>query len=97
MQAMIRYKVKSDQVQENLELLRAVYKELGRSRPDGLRWATFQLEDKVSFVDFVSGADLPQPLPELEAFRRYRADLDERCVEPPVLTELHEVASFRFH
>ncbi len=94
---MIRYKVKRDQVERNLELLRAVYQELGSIQPEGLRWTTFQLEDEVSFVEFVEGPDLPEPLPQLEAFRRYRATLDERCDELPVMTELHEVGSFRFH
>lgn len=94
---MIRYKVKRDQVKRNLELLRAAFEELESTQPDGLRWATFQLEDKVSFVDFVAGPDLPEPLPQLEAFRRLRSTLDERCDEPPVMTRLHEVGSFRFH
>ena len=93
---MIRYKVKPDQVERNLELVRAVYQELESTQPDGLRYATFQLEDKVSFVDFALGADLPGPLPQLEAFRRYRANLEERCDER-VVTELHEVGSFRLH
>ncbi len=94
---MIRYKVKRDQVEQNLELLRAAYKELGSTQPDGLRWATFQLEDEVSFVDFVAGEADPGMLSRLEAFRRFRSTLDERCDEPPVMTELHEVGSFRFH
>ncbi len=93
---MIRYKVKPDQVERHLELLRAVYQELESTQPDGFRWATFRLEDGVSFVDFVAGDDLPGPLPRLEAFRRFRADLEERCDER-VAAELHEIGSFRFH
>lgn len=96
-QVMIRYRVKHDQVERNLELLRAVYEEMESTQPDGLRWATFQLEDKVSFVDFVGGTGPPEVLSQLEAFRRFRLTLDERCDEPPVMTELHEVGSFRFH
>lgn len=96
-QVMISYKVKRDQVERNLELLRAVYEELESTQPDGLHWATFQLEDKVSFVDFVAGEADPGLLSQLEAFRRFRGALDERCDEPPVMIELHEVGSFRFH
>ncbi len=93
---MIRYKVKPDQVERHLELLRAVYQELESTQPDGFRWATFRLEDGVSFVDFVAGVDLPGPLPRLEAFRRFRVNLEERCDER-VAAELHEVGSYRFH
>lgn len=93
---MIRYKVKPGQVEWHLELLRAVYEELESTQPDGLRWVTFRLEDGVSFVDFVAGAGLPGPLPRLEAFRRFRANLEERCDER-VAAELHEVGSYRFH
>ena len=93
---MIRYKVKRDGVERNLELLRAVYEEMEAARPDGLSYATFQLEDGVSFVDLVSTENGPGPLSRLEAFRRFRSTLDERCDEPPTMTELREVGSFRF-
>ena len=93
---MIRYKVKPDGIERHLELLRAVYEELESTQPDGFRWATFRLGDGVSFVEFVAGTDLPGPLPRLEAFRRFRANLEERCDER-VMVELREVGSFRFH
>lgn len=96
MRVMIRYKVKRDQVERNLELLRAVYEEMESTQPDGLRDATFQLEDTVSFVSFVEVEDGPGPLRQLKAFQRYRTTLDERCDEPPVMAELREVGSFRF-
>lgn len=93
---MIRYRVKRDGVGRNLELLRAVYEEMEAVQPDGLSYATFQLEDGVSFVDLVATEDGPKPLSQLEAFRRFRSTLDERCDEPPTMTELREVGSFRF-
>lgn len=92
---MIRYKVKPDQVDRHLELLRAVYEELESARPDGLRWATFQLADGISFIDLAAGGGQGR-LSRLEAFQRFRATLDERCDEPPVMTELRAVGSFRF-
>jgi hypothetical protein len=53
-QVMVRYKVKPDRAAENKELVRAVYAELARRRPAGLRYATFGLEDGVSFVHLAS-------------------------------------------
>ena len=92
----IRYRVKRDEVERNLELLRAVYGEMESVQPDGLSYATFLLEDGVSFVDLVTTEDGPGPLSRLEAFRRFRSTLDERCDEPPTMTGLREVGSFRF-
>lgn len=97
MELMIRYRLKPGQVQRNLELLRDVYAELASTRPDDLRWVTYQLDDEVSFVDLVGGGLDPAALAQMESFRRFRSTLDERCYEPPVMTGLHEVGSFRFH
>ena len=47
---MVRYKVKPDRAAENEELIRAVYDELAQTKPSGFRYATFQLDDGVSFV-----------------------------------------------
>lgn len=90
---MIRYKVKRDQLERELALLRAVYEELEATQPDGLRYVSFQLEDDVSFVEFAE-TDAPGRFSKLEAFRTYRTTLDERCDEPPVVSELHQVGSF---
>jgi hypothetical protein len=93
MQVMIRYRLKPDQVERNLELLRAYFEELESTPPDGVRDAAFQLEDSVSFVHLVE-TDAPGRFSQLEAFRAYRATLDERCDEPPVVTALREIGSF---
>lgn len=66
-------------------------------RPDGLRYATFQLDDGVTFVAFVEMDNGPGVLGRPAAFQRYRASLDERCEEPPAMTMLHEVGSYGFH
>ncbi len=52
MQVMIRCKVRPDGVEADLELLQEVYEEMRSVQPKGLRYATFQLEDKVTFVSF---------------------------------------------
>jgi len=94
---MVRYRVKPDQVAANEELVRDVYAELERVRPDGLRYATFKLEDGVSFLHLATHESDRSPLGEIEAFRRFQSGVRDRCDEPPVVTELEEVGSFRFH
>jgi hypothetical protein len=95
---MVRYKVKPDQVQANERLVRAVYEELGRAAPAGLRYATFKLEDGVTFVHVASvdTADGQNPLGGVEAFARFQEGVAARCDEPPVATEMREVGSYRF-
>jgi hypothetical protein len=94
-QVMVRYKVKPDRMEENEELVRAVYAELDRTAPAGFRYATFQLEDRVSFVHLaVFEIRDHNTLAGIEAFQRFKEQLRERCDEPPVFTELREIGSY---
>ena len=98
-QTMVRYKVKPDRVEENEELVRAVYDEIHRTEPVGLSYATFKLDDGVSFVHLVSienGDGRQGPLSKVEAFKRFLEDIDDRTDEGPVSTDLSEIGSFRF-
>jgi hypothetical protein len=96
-QVMVRYKVKPDRAAENVELVRAVYDELERTDPTGLRYATFQLDDGVSFVHLASTdtADGHNPLSDSKAFGRFQENIGDRCDEAPIVTELREIGSFR--
>jgi hypothetical protein len=94
---MVRYKVKPELAQENERLVRAVYDELEHSAPAGLRYATFKLEDGVSFVHLASieTDDGHNPLRDVEAFKRFQANSRERQQEPSVTSEMREVGSYR--
>jgi len=96
-QVMVRYTVKVDRVEENEALVRAVYDELHRTAPAGLRYATFRLADGVSFMHLAvtETDDGRNPLLDLEAFARFQQAIGERCEQPPVVTELHEIGSYR--
>lgn len=93
-QVMVRYKVKPDRAAENEELVRAVYDELARTEPAGLRYATFQLDDGVSFLHLAKTEDEHSPLSQVKAFKRFQENIDERCDEAPIVTELREIGSF---
>jgi hypothetical protein len=97
-QVMVRYKVKPDRAAENEELVRAVYDELHRTDPAGLRYATFRLGDGVTFVHLASHEteDGTNPLAQVKAFARFQENIGERCDEAPVVSDLHEIGSFRF-
>jgi hypothetical protein len=94
---MIRYKVQPGRADENEALVKAVYEQLNREKPDGgLHYATFRLPDGVSFMHVVFETDQPgRILGEVAAFRAFTADIESRCEEPPVVTELTLVGSYR--
>jgi hypothetical protein len=94
---MVRYKVKPDRVAENEALVRAVYDELESVAPAGIRYATFRLEDGVSFMHFatIDTEDGQTPLSKLRAFQRFQENIGERCDEPPAVTQLEAIGSYR--
>jgi hypothetical protein len=94
-QVMVRYTVKPDRVAENEELVRAVYDELADTAPPGLRYATFRLDDGVSFVHVAAVEGDHNPLGEVAAFARFQEGVRDRCDVQPVVTELQEIGSYR--
>ncbi len=94
-QVMVRYRVTADRAAENEALVRAVYEELRATEPAGLRYATFKLDDGVSFVHIAETEDGENPLSRVKAFRDFQAGVADRCEEPPVVSELSRIGSFR--
>jgi hypothetical protein len=95
-QLMVRYKVKPDQAERNAELIRPVFAELEQTAPEGFHYAAFRLDDGLTFLHVVAQEDEGNnPLPELDAFRRFTADIRDRCDEQPVFMEADVVGSFR--
>ena len=96
--AVVRYKVKPDQAAKNEALVRAVYQELDRVKPVGLRYATFKLDDGLTFVHLVSYEtdDSRNRLTELKSFQEFVEGVGARCDEAPVTTELQVVGAYRF-
>ena len=94
--SLVRYKVFPDRADENVALVQAVYAQLDQARPEGLHYATFRLPDGVSFMHIVVDSDQPgRTLGELAAFRAFQADIEGRCEEPPVATEITLLGSYR--
>ncbi len=94
---MVRYKVKPERAAENESYIRKVFEQLERERPPGLRYASFKLDDSVSFVHIVSHEGSgSNPLSDLVAFKNFTATIQERCEDDPVAVQLKEVGSYRF-
>ncbi len=95
-QSLIRYRTRPDQAAANEELVRAVYAELHRTRPDGFRYATLRLDDQVTFVHIVQSEHDPSPILAVKAFGAFQAGVRDRCDQPPVQQAYTEVSSYRF-
>jgi hypothetical protein len=92
----VQYKVKPDHAERNAELIRAVFEELDRTQPDGLRYAALRLADGVTFIHITEEPEDGQsPLATLESAERFRAGIAERFAEPAAVQESSEVGSFR--
>ncbi|TMF33048.1 MAG: hypothetical protein E6I26_14680 [Chloroflexi bacterium] len=93
--SMIRYQVRPGRADENVALIEAVYAQLAAERPEGIHYATFRLPDGVSFMHIVIDSDQPgRILGELAAFKAFVGEIDSRCEEPPIATELTLVGSY---
>ncbi len=92
----IRYRTKPECADENVRLIRAVFADLAVQNPEGLRYASFQGEDGVSFlhVAVLDDGDV-NPLLESPAFGEFVSDIGNRCAEPPFATDADVVGSYR--
>jgi hypothetical protein len=92
---MVRYKTTEAHAQANEALVHAVFNELRSRAPKGLRYATYRLADGATFVH-IATLESPDenPLAVLPAFKAFQKELKDRCVEPPVVTELSAVDSY---
>ena len=94
----VRYTTRPERADENQALVEKVFSELAEGRPDGLRYATFRLEDGVTFVH-VASVDTPDgvnPLTATAAFGAFQREIGERCVEGPTVMSAELVGSYGF-
>jgi hypothetical protein len=77
----IRYTAKPERSDENQALVEVVFAQLNLEKPEGLHYATFRMEDGVSFVHVVGYDDEDaDPLRELETFQVFRKGAADRIV-----------------
>lgn len=94
----VRYKVWPEKVAENEELVKAVYHQLHELKPTGVHYATFKLQDGVTF-QHVASFDTEEAhtiFRGLSAFKNFQAAVKDRCEELPVAVGAELVGSFGF-
>ena len=92
---MIKYKTSQARAEENAALIRGVFDEIRAREPRDLRYVAYREADGVTFVHL---ATITSPekdwINALPAFKAFQAQLRERCVEPPVVSELDALESY---
>jgi hypothetical protein len=92
----VRYTVKPGAEHRNVELVRAVYRQLEEVRLEGFRYATYRLGDGRTFVHVAEqDADGASPLPGLTAFRAFQAGIHDRCESGPVVSGAEVIGRFK--
>ena len=92
---MVQYKTSQAHADANETLMHAVFNELRARAPEGLRYASYRLADRVTFVH-IATLETPNqnPLTALPSFKTFQEQLKNRCIEPPVVTELPAIDSY---
>ena len=93
----VRYQVKPGRGDENQQLVEKVFAELHERQTAGVRYATFRLDDGVTFVHIATNDsdDGPNPLGSLTAFAEFQAEIADRCEVQPLALGAKVVGSYR--
>lgn len=92
----IQYKLKPEQAEQHVELLDAVFEELERTRPEGLRHAVLRLADGDTFIHIAEDTGEGGPgIFGLASMQRFEDGLRDRCEVPPTVQPATEVGSYR--
>jgi hypothetical protein len=97
MKSVIRYKTKPERADENQRLVENVFAELTARDPGGVRYATFRLEDGVTFIHIfmTDSDDAAKTMSGIAAFAEFQRELTARCIEQPVAQGASVVGSYR--
>jgi hypothetical protein len=94
MQTLIRYQTKPEKTEENKRLIQDVFRELHAASPQGVRYVSFA-DDDGNFFHLVTVQSEDNPIPALPAFKRFQAEIKERCATPPEFHEFTIVGNYR--
>ena len=79
----VNYRLKPECVDEHLALLGAVFDELERGRPAGVRYAAARSPDGLGFTHIAAMEGPGNPLAALASFQAFTRDVGRRCDDGP--------------
>jgi len=92
----VTYRVRPEAIDEHLALIEGVFAQLRDEALTDVSYEVLRLADGVSFVHVSTAdtADGSNPLPALDAFRAFTADLGSRVEAPPQSSPADVVATY---
>lgn len=91
----VRYKLKPGRVEENEQLVKAVFRELRQESPEGFNYAAFKMADGLSFTHIVANEDAGgNPLSALPAFKKFQEGIEDRCDELPLVSHVSSIGFY---
>src|SRR3954466_11369706 len=81
----VRYVTKPECADENARLIGAVFADLDASKPAGLQYESFRLEDGLTFVHVVTTTGEGNPLLASEAFQAFSSTVPDPGAEGPLV------------
>lgn len=95
-QNLIRYRTSPQKGEENERLIQGVIRELQEKSPEGVRYLALKVGDG-GFVHFFTAetAESSGSLTGLEAFKAFQRGMRDRCLEPPLASEVAVIGNYR--
>jgi hypothetical protein len=91
---MVRYTIKPELIETNAKLVEAVFAQLAREQPAGLRYQTYRVKDTGTFVHIATIEAAEHPLTPLATFKAFTESIADRCIEPPVTVHLDAIGAY---
>ena len=92
---LVTYTVKPGQEDENAALVRAVFDELARTQPAGLRYAVFHLPDTRQFIHLYTDEGSTSGVQALDSFKAFVAGAKDRHEQPARATQPELIGDYR--
>ena len=92
---LVTYTVKPWDEKENAALVRAVFDELGQTRPEGLRYAVFYLPDSRQFIHLYTDEGSTTGVQGLDSFQAFIAGAKEIHEQPAAFTQPELIGDYR--
>ena len=92
---LVTYTVKPGREEENAALVLAVFEELAKTRPSGLRYAVFYLPDSRQFIHLYTDEGSPTGVQGLASFKAFAAGAEDRHEQPAAFTQPELIGDYR--
>jgi hypothetical protein len=91
----VTYTVKPGREEENAALVRAVFDELARTQPTGLRYAVFYLPESRQFIHLYTDQGSPTGVQALDSFKAFVDGAEDRHEQPASFAQPELIGDYR--